>query len=189
MFGIESGKEYFGEEFIKQFETILQKENKFLFIHGTATKENAENICNNGLFTDYPELMYTSDLVKPNDRLLYDKLKSWPHWNRKYLVMCLVPIQSGKGGMPIWNENEYEQFVLAPEFIRGYIDVAQKKIVDNDLYCEKSKGIYKIEDQSYTPISGKLVGISLPPDEQAFYDEANLFNPIDTPDPWDGDNK
>ena len=79
----------------------------------------------------YPELNYTADLIRQDDKLLYDKLKSWPHWNFKYLVLCVVPKQSGKGGIPIWQEKE-DGFYLPPQFIKGYIDVKNRelKIID-----------------------------------------------------------
>ena len=49
---------------------------RFLFIHGTPTKEFAEDICKRGLESDYPELNYTAYMMEAEDRLLYDKLKS-----------------------------------------------------------------------------------------------------------------
>lgn len=82
-------------------------------IHGTPTEDNAVDICRNGLISEYPELNYTADLIRQDDKFLYDKLKSWPHWNFKYLVLCVVSKQSGKGGIPIWQEKE-DGFYLPP---------------------------------------------------------------------------
>ena len=96
---IKNSEEYFGAEFIRKFNNILEeslKEYNFLFLHGTYTKEDAEDICKYGLKCDYPELMYTSELIDKDDKLLYDKLKSWPHWDLKYLVMILVNKGTGK---------------------------------------------------------------------------------------------
>lgn len=62
-------------------------------------------ICKHGLECDYPELMYTSELIDKSDKLFYDKLKSWLHWNLKYLIMILVNKQTGKNGIPIWTQN------------------------------------------------------------------------------------
>ena len=79
MFEKSEGKEYFGEEFVKEFENILQnciENNDFLFIHGTPTREFAEDICERGLQSDYPELNYTAYMMDAEDKLLYDKLKS-----------------------------------------------------------------------------------------------------------------
>ena len=173
MFGYEDGKTYFGENFVNQMETILKnskEKGQFLFIHGTRTDDNAAAICRNGLISDYPELNYTADLIRQDDELLYDKLKSWPHWNLKYLVMCLVPNQSGKGGLPIWTKQE-DGFCLPPQFIRGYIDVNKRQIIDNELYNEKCECLGEFDDLSYRPISGEFIEISLPPDELAFYEE------------------
>lgn len=168
MFNKNSAKEYFGDEFIKEFETILQecKENEnFLFIHGTPSKDNADEICSYGLKTDFPELYYTAELISHEDVLLYDKLKSWPHWDCKFLIMCCVPKNSGKGGIPIWSISPDNFAVLPPEFIRGYIDVIQKNIVLNKLYLQKQNYEHLIEDRSYLPITAKRLGISMPPDE------------------------
>jgi len=169
-----SGKEYFGEEFIKEFESILQecKENEsFLFMHGTPSKDDADEICSCGLKTDFPDLYYTAELISNEDMLLYDKLKSWPHWDCKFLIMCCVPENSGKGGIPIWSKSSDGFVVLPPEFIRGYIDVIQKRIVENKLYSRTHDFETLIEDRSYLPITAERLGISIPPDEEEFYNE------------------
>lgn len=178
MFDLKEGKEYFGEDFVKQFKSILrncENNNNFLFIHGESTKQNAEDICNYGLTSDLPELYYTAEFISSKDNLLYDKLKSWPHWNYRFLVMCVVPKSSGKGGTPIWKDGEYESVVLLPEFIKGYIDVTQKSIVQNELYLPTHNHQGMIEDRSYLPMTGQMIEISMPPDEEEFYDE--LLNP------------
>lgn len=174
MFKQNEGKEYFGEEFVQQFENILQEclENEdFLFIHGTPTKEFAEDICKRGLKSDYPELNYTAYMMEAEDRLLYDKLKSWPFANLKFLVICAVPRRSGKGGVPIWTKVDGGWSVLLPEFIRGYIDVNQKSIIINKLYSQKHSHENMIEDTSFLPITGQFTQVSLPPEEQAFWEE------------------
>ena len=173
MFDLNEGKEYFGEEFVKEFESILQnciENNDFLFIHGTPTRENAEDICKRGLLSDYPELNYTAYMMETDDRLLYDKLKSWPFAELKFLVMCVVPRNSGKGGVPIWTEVQYGS-VLLPEFIKGYVDVIQRRIVQNELYSQIHNHKNMIEDRSFLPITGEFLEVSLQPDEQAFCDE------------------
>ena len=159
MFEKNEGKEYFGEEFVQQFERILKEslENgEFLFIHGTQTKENAEYICKSGLQSDYPELNYTAYMMEAEDRLLYDKLKSWPFANLKFLVICVVPRNSGKGGVPIWTKVDGSWSVLPPEFIRGYIDVNKRSIVSNELYSKEHGHKNMIEDTSFLPITGQF---------------------------------
>ena len=180
MLNLNNGQEYFGEEFVKQFENILQhceNDNNFLFIHGTSTKETAEDICYNGLISDFPELCYTSELIEKNDVLLYEKLKSWPHWNYKFLVLCIVPKSSGKGGTPIWKTTAENIInILPPEFIKGYINVEKKIIAQNKLYSQIHNYKDMIEDRSYLPITGEKLQISIPPDEEEFYNELLNFD-------------
>lgn len=175
---LNNGKEYFGKEFVEQFESILQscKENdEFLFIHGKTTEDDAKHTCKFGLISDFPELYYTADLINSEDKLLYDKLKSWPHWECKFLVMCCVPKNSGKGGVPIWKKFYEDGVILLPEFIKGYIDVVKRTIVSNKMFSQKHQHEGMIEDRSYLPITGKMLEISIPPDEERFYEE--LLNP------------
>ena len=177
-----SGKEYFGEEFVQAFESILLEclENQdFLFIHGTLTRENAEDILKSGLQSDYPELNYTARMMKAEDRLLYDKLKSWPFFERKFLVMCVVPKNSGKGGVPIWKNGICGEVVLLPEFIRGYIDVNQRSIVPNELYSNKHTYENMIEDISFLPITGQFTQISPFPEEENFWEENLGYDVVD----------
>lgn len=174
MINLSNGREYFGEEFIEGFEKILRECNvcdEFLFIHGTVTKEEAEEICKFGLISDYPELYYTAELISSQDNLLYDKLQSWPHWNRKFLIMCCVPKNSGKGGLPIWKQINGVGLVLLPEYIKGYINVMQKQIIKNDKYKLEHNYENGIEDRSYLPLTGKSLGISISPDEIEMYGE------------------
>ncbi len=165
---------YFGMNFINTFNEILSESeitNKFFFMHGTATKEEAEEICKKGLETDYPELFYTADCIERKDKLLYDKLKSWPHWDRKYLIMILVSKQTGKGGIPIWEESKDSIFRLSPIFIKGYLDINKKEIILNPRYNIKDGENVLIEDNSYKVNTGELIRVSLPPDESQFWEE------------------
>lgn len=174
MIYLNGGKEYFGEKFIEEFEEILQeckKNSEFLFIHGELTKDDAEDICQNGMALDFPELYHTADFISSDDKLLYDKLKSWPHWECKFLVMCCVPKKSGKGGIPIWRETDDDFFLLLPEFIKGYIDVTKKNISINKLYSSIHDYNNMVEDKSYLPETAKLLGVSIPLSEIEFYDE------------------
>jgi len=169
-----SAKEYFGTDFVKKIYEMFdraEQEGKFVFMHGTYSLDDAINIALNGLKCDYPELLYTAELVNKNDKLLFEKLKSWPHWDLKYLLTVCVPKSSGKGGIPIWNEDSNGQFHLSPHLINGIIDVNEKSIIQNPKY-EPLKNIEAtIEDRSFETRTGKLIKISLPLDELEFYEE------------------
>ena len=174
MINLSNGREYFGEEFVEEFEKMLQEckdYEEFLFIHGVATKDDAEGICRLGLVSDYPELYYTAELINSQDKLLYDKLQSWPHWNRKFLIICCVPKNSGHGGVPIWKKINEDEVVLPPEYIKGYINVMQKEIIKSNKYKSKHNYENGIEDRSYLPLTGKCLGISIPPDEVEMYSQ------------------
>ena len=169
-----SAKEYFGKNFeekiYEMFETAEQ-EDKFLFIHGADSLDNAIDKMVNGLRCDYPELLYTAELMNKNDNLLFEKLSSWPHWNLKYLLTLCVPKNSGKGGVPIWIEGLDGEFYLSPQLINGIIDVNKKLIIPNPQYNAKKDIEATIEDRSFEPRTGKFIEISLPPDELGLYEE------------------
>lgn len=173
-----SAKEYFGTDFVKKIYEMFdraEQEGKFVFMHGTYSLDDAINIALNGLECDYPELLYTAELMNKNDKLLFEKLKSWPHWDLKYLLTVCVPKSSGKGGIPIWNEDSNGQFHLSPHFINGIIDVNEKSIIQNSKY-EPLKNIEAtIEDRSFETKTGKFIEISLPPSELEFYEEASKY--------------
>lgn len=173
-----SAKEYFGTDFVKKIYEMFdraEQEGKFVFMHGTYSLDDAINIALNGLECDYPELLYTAELVNKNDKLLFEKLKSWPHWDLKYLLTVCVPKSSGKGGIPIWNEDSNGQFHLSPHFINGIIDVNDKSIIQNPKY-EPLKNIEAtIEDRSFETKTGKFIEISLPPSELEFYEETSKY--------------
>lgn len=127
-----------------------------------------------GLQCDYPEMYYTAELVNQSDKLLFDKFRNWPHWDRKYLVMIALSKLTDKGGIPVWIEDSQRGFILSPEFILGYIDVNDKAFVDNLSYKEKRDEDYfklaKVQDRSYEVEIGKLLEITIPLDEQELYD-------------------
>lgn len=172
----DNGKEYFGKEFVDKISSIFDSysNSNFIFVHGSITRDDAEQILKNGLQCDYPEMYYTSELVTQNDKLLFDKFRSWPHWDRKYLVMITLSKLTGMGGYPIWQKGNYEEYLLSPEFILGYINVPDKKFIDNPLYKQKKPEDYlkiaQIQDRSYEVKTGKLLGITIPEDEAEFYD-------------------
>lgn len=176
MFDNESNaKEYFGDELVNKICSIFgeQSQSNFIFVHGTITGDKAEQIMKEGLQCDYPEMYYTSELINPEDKLLFAKFKNWPHWDTKYLVMISLSKLTGKNGYPVWIENEEEQFLLKPEFILGYVDVNNKVFIDNPRYTKIKLEDYakmaRVQDESYEVGTGKLLGISIPPDEVEFY--------------------
>ena len=61
-----SAKEYFGTDFVKKIYEMFERaeqEGKFVFMHGTYSFDDAINIALNGLECDYPELLYTAELM------------------------------------------------------------------------------------------------------------------------------
>ena len=168
-----TAKEYFGTAFVKKIYEILknaEQENRFVFVHGVYSLDDAISIAFNGLECDYPELLYTAELMSKSDKLLFEKLKNWPHWDLKYLLMLCVPKNSGKGGIPIWNEDLSGRFCLAPSLIKGFIDVNEKSIVINPKYDPLKDIEATFEDRSFETRTGKCIGISLPPDELELYE-------------------
>lgn len=170
---MENAKEYFGTDFVEKINEIFKKakqEERFMFIHGTPSIYDAIESMLRGLKCEYPELLYTALLMKDDDKLLFEKLKNWPMWNLKYLLMISVPKNSGKGGIPIWIENSIGEFCLSPQLINGLIDVNNKSILINPKYDSSKKIEATVEDRSFETKTGKCIEISLPPDEIQFYE-------------------
>lgn len=64
-----SAEEYFGIDFVKKIYEMFEraeKEDRFVFIHGTYSLDDAISILLNGVECDYPELLYTSELMNQN---------------------------------------------------------------------------------------------------------------------------
>ena len=170
-----NAKGYFGADFVNKIYKIFEKaeqEDRFIFIHGVYSIDDAISIALNGLECDYPELLYTAELMNKSDKLLFEKLKSWPHWDLKYLLTICVPKSSGKGGIPIWSKNSDGQFLLSPHLINGIIDVNEKLIIQNPKYDSLKNIEATLEDRSFETRTGKCIEISLPPDELELYEEA-----------------
>ena len=177
-----SAKEYFGADFVEKVYEMFERaeqEDKFVFIHGTSSLDDAIQIVVEGLRCDYPELLYTAELMSKSDNLLFDKLKSWPHWELKYLLTLCVPKNSGKGGIPIWNEDPNGQYYLSPQLINGIIDVNKKLIVQNPKYDSLKNIEATIEDRSFETRTGKFIKVSLPPDELEVYGEESEYGERD----------
>lgn len=174
-----NAKEYFGEDFVQQVNKMFEqaeRENKFVFMHGDMTIDDAQIKVSNGFTCDYPELYYTAFLMEASDPLLFEKLKSWPYYSLKYLVTMFIPKNAGKGGIPIWDEDESGLFHLSPQFIYGIIDVNKKSIAVNPKYLNTKENISRtVEDRSFETGTGKRLEVSLSHDEEAMFEEASKF--------------
>ena len=169
-----SAEEYFGMDFVEKIYEIFERaeqEDRFVFIHGTYSLEDAITIGLNGLRCDYPELLYTAELMSKGDKLLFQKLKSWPYFDLKYLLIVCVPKNSGKGGIPIWNEYSNGEFYIPSYLINGIIDVNRRLIIQNPRYDMLKKIEATIEDRSFETRSGKCIRISMPSTDLDVYSE------------------
>lgn len=179
-----SPNDFFGENFVQNIYKMFERaetEGKFVFMHGTLTYDQAENMVLHGLTCDYPELYYTADLMNIEDPLLFDKLRSWPHWDLKYLLALLIPKNAGKGGIPIWNKDGNDGFCLSPKYIYGIIDVKKKSILLNPEYSQDNQDLNgTVEDRSFETGTGKCIEVSLSPIEEEMYEDAFRANQIDT---------
>lgn len=145
----EEAREYFGTEFVSQFDqllTMLDRQETVVAIHGTHP-EVCSSICDNGLRNTGPSLPSTAvsqNMAYGQNDMHYDDyegLLNWGHKNYKGLVIVAVPYECYyKEGL--WNhfrDSEYvgygaQNYKIDPDFIVGYIDVNNKKIVLNPKY-------------------------------------------------------
>lgn len=143
-------RSYFGEELIDEFDSLLTRldnDEVMVAIHGTLP-ETAESICETGLQYKQPNLTSTSVLQNMNygsedmHYKYYSSLLNWVHREYKGLVILGIPYECFyKEGL--WNkykddESEYSQnYRIDPEFIVGYLDVENKRIVRNPKYSRK----------------------------------------------------
>jgi hypothetical protein len=137
----EEAREYFGEQFIKQFTDLLNtldKQDTSVFLHGTGT-ENCPSICENGLKSQLPNLLTTSLPVEKNFRG-YVTLRNWPHRGLEGIVILAIPYECYyREG--IWTEvsdkvSDFDRYdyKITPDFIAGYIDVNQRSLILNSKY-------------------------------------------------------
>ena len=137
----EEAREYFGEQFVKQFTdllTTLDKQDTNIFLHGTNT-ENCESICEKGLKSQLPNLVSTSIQVEKdfND---YVMLRNWPHKRLCGIVILAIPYECYyREG--IWTKVDDKvselnrlDYKITPDFIVGYIDVIKKALILNPQY-------------------------------------------------------
>ena len=163
---LEEAREYFGEDFIKNFENIFNEaaKNKIrIFLHGTF-KEEAEQILKTGLAYHTTDLFDTAyDVPLTYEGIDYVKILNWPHREVKNLVMICVPEEVKTKGLFVRENNlDYslnhvnkinkENFVITPDFIYGYIDVRKKEILLNDKYSNEHDYTNKIIDDNVDKI-------------------------------------
>lgn len=137
----EEAREYFGEQFIKQFTDLLNtldKQDTNIFLHGTNT-ENCESICEKGLKSQLPNLVSTSIQVE-KDFNAYVMLRNWPHKRLCGIVILAIPYECYyREG--IWTKVDDKvselnrlDYKITPDFIVGYIDVIKKALILNPQY-------------------------------------------------------
>lgn len=146
----EEAKEYFGEDFIQEFEEIRRfcsEHGISLAIHGTGIN-SARKIQEEGLEYRTPQILSTAifqeKTTEEHDYQKYSDLLNWPHRHYKGLVLVGIPDEcagvydeiSKTGVKPLWelhdSEERYEKhYTINSEFILGYIDVEKKEIVQN----------------------------------------------------------
>ena len=137
----EEAREYFGEQFVKQFTdllTTLDKQDTNIFLHGTNT-ENCESICEKGLKSQLPNLVSTSIQVE-KDFNAYVMLRNWPHKRLCGIVILAIPYECYyREG--IWTKVDDKvselnrlDYKITPDFIVGYIDVIKKALILNPQY-------------------------------------------------------
>lgn len=145
----EEAREYFGSTFINTFDNLLtklDKEQTIVALHGTSVSTCPE-ICKTGLKYKNPTLnstalsqtmAYGQHDIHYSD---YTTLLNWQHRNYKGLVIVAIPYECYyKEGLwnhfQITNSSFYggQDYRIDPDFIVGYIDVNNKKIVLNSKY-------------------------------------------------------
>lgn len=145
----EEARTYFGEEFINKFDkllTELDEEQTIVALHGTHP-DNCSKICEEGLKYLHPSLPSTAvsqSMAYGAEKMHYDKyeeLLNWKHKDYKGLVMIAVPYECYyKEGL--WNHYQEtnnvmygsQDYKINPDFIVGYINVNDKKIIINPKY-------------------------------------------------------
>lgn len=145
----EEARAYFGEDFITAFEqllTRLDREDTIVALHGTS-EGVCPLICESGL--QYKSSSINATAVKQKmaygQREMkydnYESLLNWGHKNYKGLVIVAIPYECFyKEGL--WNKyqdtNTFayggQDYRIDPDFIAGYIDVTEKKVVLNPKY-------------------------------------------------------
>ena len=155
----EEAREYFGEEFITEWNNFLQEVEKDqcnVYIHGT-NLTSGKSACRKGLSSGQASLDHTTiSQSMPYGRENYDfpnfeQLLNWPHKNHKCLVILAVPYECFyKEGLWIDNKDNIighpGKYGITADFIAGYIDVNKKKIIRNPKYNRNHNYEGKIKD-------------------------------------------
>ena len=163
-------------------------------IHGTSL-EKCEDICNEGLDVKMQELRATAEqqrLPYGTDEDIhfdnYESLLNWEHHDYKGLVIIGVPYECFyKEGL--WKDKtEDKQYIgdlkyrLNPDFIAGYINVTEKKIVLNLKYnrnhdytgLKKDLHYYKKREVSNNEELLKKYKIDIKIDNDYYYDPEKM---------------
>ena len=147
-------REYFGNDFIAQFEKIrkkLDEQNVTLFIHGTDV-DIANKVMKDGFEAKNPSITSTAVLEESyEDMPEYNKFANmikWPHRNYKGLVLIGLPKECFTNeAQPVWEHRPIQEgdvktdssreYVIRPEYIVGVIDVLGKQIIENPTYTNE----------------------------------------------------
>lgn len=149
-------REYFGDDFIAQFEEIRKKlaeQNATLYIHGT-DMEIANMAMQTGFEAKNPSITSTAvcqtGYEETPEYSEFSKMLNWPHRDYKGLVLIAVPNEclSVQGeAQPIWEHRPIpdgevktafsREYAIKPEYIVGVIDVLEKQITENPAYTNE----------------------------------------------------
>ncbi len=156
----EEARDYFGPEFIKEWNDLLidlDKQHTIVSLHGTPNI-NGPSICETGL--NYKASTLSATAVSQTmpygddnfDFPHFESLLNWGHHQFKCLVIIAVPYECyyKEGLWTIKNSNNsgYDyNHTIDPDFIVGYIDVENKKIVRNPKYNRNHDYTGKDKDQ------------------------------------------
>ena len=157
----EEARAYFGDDFINQLNnlfTTLDKQETIVALHGTDVG-SCPSICQNGLMYKLPSLSstavqqhmeYGQKDIEYND---FEGLLNWGHKEYKGLIILAIPYECYyKDGL--WNKYQdsnlgiygVQDYKIDPDFVVGYIDVVNKKIVLNPKYSREHNYTNYIKD-------------------------------------------
>lgn len=157
----EEARAYFGKNFIDKFDkllTELDRQQTIVALHGTSLGK-CSKICEEGLKYLHPSLPSTAvsqSMAYGLGEMHYDKYEELLNWRHKYykgLIMIAVPYECYyKEGL--WNHYQEtgnvmygaQDYKINPDFIVGYINVDEKKIIINPKYNRNHDYTELIED-------------------------------------------
>lgn len=149
-------REYFGDDFIAQFEEIRKKlaeQNATLYIHGTDI-EIANMAMQTGFEAKNPSITSTAicqtGYEETPEYNQFSTMLNWPHRDYKGLVLIAVPnecLSIQEEAKPIWEHRPTidgevktsftREYAIKPEYIVGVIDVLEKQITENPAYTNE----------------------------------------------------